>query len=83
MREPLDTPRLAGGNFVAATQRTEGSGKLGNISESCISGLLSCKAGATYGSHTVIDALEGHHRISTLAFLNGGDLVSTVEVTRA
>jgi hypothetical protein len=73
VREPLDTPRMAGGNFVAATRRTEGSGKLGNITESCISGLLSCKAGATYGSRTIIEALEGYHRISTLTFLYGED----------
>jgi len=48
VREPLDTPRTAGGNFLAVS--TEGSGTLANIFQSCSSRLLSCKAGTMYGS---------------------------------
>jgi len=48
VREPLDTPRMAGGIFLAA--RAEGSGTLGNICQSCASGSLSCKAGTMYDS---------------------------------
>ena len=49
VQEPLDTPRMAEGNFLAV--RTEGSGILGNICQSCASGLLSSsKVDTIYGS---------------------------------
>src|SRR5260221_5734925 len=48
VRELLDTLKMAGGNFLPA--RTEGSGTLRNICQSCASGFLSCKAGTIYGS---------------------------------
>jgi hypothetical protein len=44
VREPLDSTKDGGREFVAA--RAEGSSKLGNVRGSCISGLLWCKAGA-------------------------------------
>jgi len=58
--------------------RTEGSGTLGNICQSCASGFLSCKAGTIYGSCN--RGLGGVPYNFHLGIPNSGDLVSTVEV---